>query len=246
MHDFWLRKTNWQLRKNLCCELRLDITYILMYFSGNLTLSSCTLKTKFLALCPDAMVCFSFIFVMSAFKHWDETFAIYNKWLVKVSNSQKNSLKLKLFSVLDINSHWCVWLHCLNNIVCFVSWAVLLYNSRNRNSLSGWRPGQFWQWCMMQTMLPWLHTIMSIGNTHREKLVILLSSVQKFIEMKGWLLLTFFIWLQNQLSYFYSIIVQMSEKCDLWNSKNEWLLLSVTFTAKSELVFVLIFENAFS
>ena len=28
-------------------------------------------------------------------------------------------------------------------------------------------------------------------------------------------------------------------------SKNEWLLLSVTFTAKLELVFVLTFENAF-
>ena len=28
-------------------------------------------------------------------------------------------------------------------------------------------------------------------------------------------------------------------------SKNEWLLLSVTFTAKLELAFVLTFENAF-
>ena len=30
------------------------------------------------------------------------------------------------------------------------------------------------------------------------------------------------------------------------DSKNEWLLLSVTFTAKLELVFVLTLENAFS
>ena len=30
------------------------------------------------------------------------------------------------------------------------------------------------------------------------------------------------------------------------DSKNEWLLLSVTFTEKLELVFVLTFENAFS
>ena len=30
------------------------------------------------------------------------------------------------------------------------------------------------------------------------------------------------------------------------DSKNEWLLLSVTFTAKLQLVFVLTFENAFS
>ena len=30
------------------------------------------------------------------------------------------------------------------------------------------------------------------------------------------------------------------------DSKNEWLLLSLTFTAKVKLVFVLTFENAFS
>ena len=30
------------------------------------------------------------------------------------------------------------------------------------------------------------------------------------------------------------------------NSKNKWLLLSVTFTAKFELAFVLTFKNAFS
>ena len=30
------------------------------------------------------------------------------------------------------------------------------------------------------------------------------------------------------------------------DSKNEWLLFSLTFTAKFELVFVLTFENAFS
>ena len=37
----------------------------------------------------------------------------------------------------------------------------------------------------------------------------------------------------------------MSEKYDSSN-KNEWLLLSVTFTVKLELVFDLTFENAFS
>ena len=59
-----------------------------------------------------------------------------------------------------------------------------------------------------------------------------LASVQKFIEIQGWLLLTFFI-LRNQLSSFNSIIVQMSEKrASSVDSKNEWLLLSVTFTAK--------------
>ena len=74
-----------------------------------------------------------------------------------------------------------------------------------------------------------------------------LASVQKFIEIQIWLLLTFFICLHNQLSSFSSIIVQMSEKRDSSvGSKNEWLLLSVTFRANLETVFVLTFENAFS
>ena len=73
-----------------------------------------------------------------------------------------------------------------------------------------------------------------------------LDSVQKFIETQGCLLLTFFICLHNQLSSFNSIIVQMSEKRDSSSSKNEWLLLSVTFMVKLELVFVLTFKNAFS
>ena len=71
--------------------------------------------------------------------------------------------------------------------------------------------------------------------------------VQKFIEIQVWLLLTFFICLHDQLSSFNSIIVQMSEKrVHQIDSKNEWLLLSVTFTAKLELVFVLTFKNTFS
>ena len=41
-----------------------------------------------------------------------------------------------------------------------------------------------------------------------------LDSVQKFIEVQGWLLRTFFICLHNQLSSFNSIIVQMTEKHD--------------------------------
>ena len=41
-----------------------------------------------------------------------------------------------------------------------------------------------------------------------------LDSVQKVIEIQGWLLLKFLICLQNQLSSFNSIVVQMSEKHD--------------------------------
>ena len=81
-----------------------------------------------------------------------------------------------------------------------------------------------------------------INDTYIEEL----DSVQKFIKMQGWLLLTFFICLHNQLSSFNSIIVQMSENViHQVDSKNEWLLLLVNFTAKFELVFVLTFENAF-
>ena len=39
-----------------------------------------------------------------------------------------------------------------------------------------------------------------------------LASVQKLIEIQGWLLLTFFLCFHNQLSSFDSIIVQLSEK----------------------------------
>ena len=38
------------------------------------------------------------------------------------------------------------------------------------------------------------------------------NSVRNFIEVQGWLPLTFFVCLRNQLSSFNSIIVQMSEK----------------------------------
>ena len=65
--------------------------------------------------------------------------------------------------------------------------------------------------------------------------------------MQGWLLLIFFKCIHNQLISFNSIIVQMSEKrVHQVGSENEWLLLSVTFKAKLEFVFVLTFEDAFS
>ena len=69
----------------------------------------------------------------------------------------------------------------------------------------------------------------------------------KFIEIQGWMLLTFSICLLNQLSFLNSIMVQMSENViHQIDSKNEWFLFSVTFTAKLGLVLVLTFENAFS
>ena len=53
-----------------------------------------------------------------------------------------------------------------------------------------------------------------LNDTHMEGLALLLSSVQKFIEIQSCLLLTFFTCLHNQLSSLNSIIVQMSEKRD--------------------------------
>ena len=71
-------------------------------------------------------------------------------------------------------------------------------------------------------------------------------------RMAAWVLLTFFICLQNQLSFLDSIIthvlrVHMSEKNDYQiDSKKEWLLLSTSFTAKLGVTFVLALEIAFS
>ena len=88
-------------------------------------------------------------------------------------------------------------------------------------------------------------SIMELCETHKN-LSFTVISTKKIIEIQGWLLLTFFICLHNQV-----ILIPLSHRC-LKNvihqvySKNEWLLLSVTFTANLELVFVLTFENAFS
>ena len=45
--------------------------------------------------------------------------------------------------------------------------------------------------------------------------------------------------------HYHVLRVQMSEKRDSSNSRNEWLLLPASFTAKLGLVFVLTLENAF-
>ena len=88
-----------------------------------------------------------------------------------------------------------------------------------------------------------LRLVSSLNDTHMKEFL----CFTEFSTKISWLLLTFFICLHNQLSSFNSIIVQMSEKrVHQVDSKNEWLLLSETFMAKLELVFVLTFENAFS
>ena len=89
--------------------------------------------------------------------------------------------------------------------------------------------------------------IIKINNTHREKLCF----AQFITKRAARLLLTFFICLHYQLSSIHSINTYWEYRClknviHQIDSKNEWLLLSVTFTAKFELVFVLTLENAFS
>ena len=56
-----------------------------------------------------------------------------------------------------------------------------------------------------------------LNNIHMEERYSQCALLKKIIEIQGWLLLTFFICLHNQLSSFNSIIVQMSEERDSSN-----------------------------
>ena len=69
----------------------------------------------------------------------------------------------------------------------------------------------------------------------------------------SWLLLMFLTWLLNQLSSIHSIIstiplsiISLKNVIHEIDSKNGWLLLSVSFTTKFGLILVLTLENAFS
>ena len=82
-------------------------------------------------------------------------------------------------------------------------------------------------------------------DTQREKLCF----IQFSTRMASWLLLTFLICLHNQLSsILHSITVSRINSTDAHqiDSKNEWLLLPTSVTAKFRLVFVLTLENPFS
>ena len=89
--------------------------------------------------------------------------------------------------------------------------------------------------------------MLSINDTHREKL----RFTQFSTKMAAWLLLTFFICFQNQFCLLYILLSPIKDYKCLKNviyqidSKNEWLLLSASFTAQFGLVFVLTLKNAF-
>ena len=70
---------------------------------------------------------------------------------------------------------------------------------------------------------------------------VLLNSVQEFIEIEAWLLLTFFI-------KFYALYCQILKNTKVVPQldRKTWLLLSPIFTTKFVFVFVLTQENAFS
>ena len=58
------------------------------------------------------------------------------------------------------------------------------------------------------------------------------------IGIVAWLLLTFFLYLHNQLSSIHSIITCQKKVINQIDSKNGWLLFSAIFTAKFEMVLV--------
>ena len=83
----------------------------------------------------------------------------------------------------------------------------------------------------------------SVNDTHRERLVF--HSVQ---YRNGWLAASDLFDMFTQSIKFYTFHYQyrcLKNVIHQIDSKNEWLLLSVTFTAKLELVFALTFENTF-
>ena len=73
--------------------------------------------------------------------------------------------------------------------------------------------------------------LICINDSHMEEL----DSVQKLIETQDWLLLTFlYVYTANEV-----LLILLSYRClkiviHQVNSKNEWLLFSVTFKAKLE------------
>ena len=89
-------------------------------------------------------------------------------------------------------------------------------------------------------------SLITLNDTHREKLVLYDFSTKIYWETRLAASDVFHMFTQS-IKLLYSIIVQMSEKRVYQiDSKNEWFLLSLTFAAKFDLVFVLTFENGFS
>ena len=76
---------------------------------------------------------------------------------------------------------------------------------------------------------------MHLNDTRREKLCF----TQFRARMAAWLLLTFFIYLHNQLSQRCQRVHILKNVIHQRDRKNEWLLLSASFTTKCMLVFVL-------
>ena len=87
----------------------------------------------------------------------------------------------------------------------------------------------------------------SFNDTCREKLVLYSIQYKNLLNYKGGCFWYFsYVFTINQVLLFplsYRCLKKVIHQID---SKNLWLLLSGTFTAKFELVFVLTFENAFS
>ena len=66
----------------------------------------------------------------------------------------------------------------------------------------GFRGQPLRKFCGSEEHLDWLN------DAHRENIVLLIS-VQEFIEIQAWLLLTFFLCLHNQLIFVYYIVTKL-------------------------------------
>ena len=134
---------------------------------------------------------------------------------IQINSNMQNLVVVFTFSVL-------YWKHPFFTVSAMV----------REQRLSNWQLSstQFFHFVSVSTSVNCFRALSN--DTHMKEL----DSLQKFIEAQGWLLLTFFICLHNQLSSFNSIIVMSEKRVHQVDSKNEWLLLSVTFTAKFGLV----------
>ena len=117
-------------------------------------------------------------------------------------------------------------------------------SSRSRRLLQGGLNKKVRYFILVWTLFIRLKTL---NDSHREKLCF----AQFNTIMAAWLLLTFFICSHSQLSSTNSTITFEEYRC--WknvihqiDSKNVWLLVSVSFTAKFGLSIVLILGNCFS
>ena len=144
---------------------------------------------------------------------------IKNCWLIKPLWCNCYASILDVQNQLTCKKKWMKTYH-MPWMVPSSRGSLLDFNWRDFSAQSGsrglklaalWRGSCMWRnWVSRYFSQKSFSNSSILNDTHIKEL----DSVQKFIEIQGWLLLTFFICLHNQLSSFNSIIVQMPEKHD--------------------------------